>query len=448
MSYTPWSIGTIGGSTRLTAERECLYSFNTSFLEMIRGGLWVLQMDFLRRRFAVMFCSSFLLLASIAMAQGNEQPVTAPNQTNLASTDPTNDSLLSASSLYMKVRIAGPLKTGKLKPGDTVEGKLAQDVYAEDHEVFAAGSRVLLKVDRLGQRRRQPNDHWPWVVKAFTPRHEKYPVFSTASVVSAENHETALQVRMISLKNEREVRATKKSGHKAKEPKEELGPVLTLAADEPSSEPVSTAATVNAGPVTVAAGTPARIILLKDISASKNRSGDAVQARLLEPVRVGSTVLLPEGSTFRGEVVHSQKPRMLSRAGSVMLRFTTVSLPDGVSSPIAASIKGAELDQRSHTVIDPEGDMKGERPGKAWMLLNTGVTAGIAKEVDDGTQLLIEAIVSTATDASTAGVARIAATCASGIFMLTRHGRDVVLPKFTQMEIVFDRPASIPAATK
>lgn len=408
----------------------------------------MLEMDFLRRRCAAIFCSSLLLLVSVAMAQVNEQPIIVSNQTNPVSADPANDTVLPPSSLYMKVRIAGPLKSGKLKPGDTVEGKVSQDVYAEDRDVFAAGSRVLLKVDKLAQRRRQPNDHWPWVVKAFTPRHEKYPVFSTASVVSAEDHPTPLQVRMISLKNEREVRAAKKSGHKAKEPKEKLGPVLTLVADGPSLEPVATVATANAGPVTVAAGTPARIILLRDISASKNRSGDAVQARLLEPVRVGSTVLLPEGSTFRGEVVRSQKPRMLSRAGSVMLRFTAVSLPGGASSPIAASIKGAELDQRSHTVIDPEGDMKGERPGKAWMLLNTGVTAGIAKEVDDGTQLLIEAIVSTATDASTAGAARIAATCASGIFMLTRHGRDVVLPKFTQMEIVFDRPASIPAATK
>jgi hypothetical protein len=82
------------------------------------------------------------------------------------------------------------------------------------------------------------------------------------------------------------------------------------------------------------------------------------------------------------------------------------------------------------------------------MLINVGVTAGIAKEVDDGTQLVIEALVSTATDASTAGTARIAATCASGLFMLTRHGRDVVLPKFTEMSVMFDRPAPNPPASQ
>lgn len=79
------------------------------------------------------------------------------------------------------------------------------------------------------------------------------------------------------------------------------------------------------------------------------------------------------------------------------------------------------------------------------MLVNMGVTGGISKETDDAAQLLIEAIVSSATDVSTAGTARIAGACASGLFLLTRHGRDVVLPKFTEIDIMFDRPASLGA---
>ena len=90
--------------------------------------------------------------------------------------------------------------------------------------------------------------------------------------------------------------------------------------------------------------------------------------------------------------------------------------------------------------MDSEGQLQGERPGKAWMAINLGVTAGIAKEVDDGTQLVIEALVSTATDASTAGTSRVVGACVSGIFMITRRGRDVVLPRFTEMEISLDRP--------
>jgi hypothetical protein len=142
-------------------------------------------------------------------------------------------------------------------------------------------------------------------------------------------------------------------------------------------------------------------------------------------------------------VVKRTPPRWGSRAGSLSLTFTAVTLPGGNSVPIKASLVGAELDRGSHTRIDPEGQFHGERPGKAWMAINIGVTAGLAKEVDDGTQLIVEALISTATDASTAGAARIASSCISGIFLVTRHGRDVVLPRFTEMDIALDRPLSM-----
>ena len=80
------------------------------------------------------------------------------------------------------------------------------------------------------------------------------------------------------------------------------------------------------------------------------------------------------------------------------------------------------------------------------MLINLGAAIGIAKAVDDGLQLVIEAIVSTATDVSTAGVGRIVAAGISGVFMMTRRGRDVVLHPFTEMRIVLERPLSVPGS--
>jgi hypothetical protein len=196
-------------------------------------------------------------------------------------------------------------------------------------------------------------------------------------------------------------------------------------------------------PLTIAAGTQARVILMEGITASKSHPGDSVQARLVEPVYSGSTVVFPEGSVFEGKIVRRTPPRLPSRSGSVLLSFTSVTNPDGVSEPISASVVGAELDSRSHTTLNSEGQLKGERPGKAWLAINLGMTAGIAKVADDGTQLLIEALISSATDVSTAGSARIAASCVSAVLLLTRRGRDVVLPKFTEMEIIFDRPVSL-----
>jgi hypothetical protein len=207
--------------------------------------------------------------------------------------------------------------------------------------------------------------------------------------------------------------------------------------ESPSAEVDSTT------PATLPAGTHCKILLLGSVSASKSNPGDVVQARLLEPVLLDSKVVLPAGTVFEGKVVKKTPPRWLSRAGSLYLTFSEVTLPEGNRIPIAASLAGAELDERSHTRMDAEGRLRGERPGKAWMAINLGMTAGIAKEVDDGLQLVIEAIVSTATDASTAGTTRIISSCVSGIYLATRHGRDVVLPRFTEMDISLDRPVSL-----
>lgn len=383
------------------------------------------------------------------------------------------------SSVYVKVQLANRVKVSSLKTGDVIEGLLAQDVYSGNHELFPAGCPIHLTVDKLGRRQRVPNDHWPWVIKAFTPRHENYPTFHSATVTLPDGRQIPLRISLIFINREREVRARaikKKVAQSAAEAatqdadvsagpvplptqteskeegpaasaKKPAGAVLTLGAANPlealatSGESLSDSALP--GPVTLGAGTLAKIILLGGVSASNSRPGDSLQARLVEPVRLDSKVVLPEGTLLGGKVVSRTPPRRLSRAGSIVVVFTDLTLPGRTAIPMAASVTTTELDQRSHTKIDAEGKLHGDRPGKAWMAINLGVTAGIAKESDDAIQLIIEAIVSTATDVSTAGVGKLVATGASGLFMLTRRGRDVVLPKFTEMNIVLDRPLSL-----
>ena len=378
-----------------------------------------------------------------------------------------------SSSLYVKVQLSNPVKLSKLKPGDTIEGSLARDVYSSDRELFPAGSHVRLAVDHLEKRRRARNDHWPWVVNAFTPRHENYPVFKMATIAGA-NGESALQVSVISISRRREVHAQAKKKTPGQQAANETAavevsqsgglkgsgkmaaPVMVLEASEIGGEKPSIIGNKDAsssiaylsGEENLPAGTACKIILLGDVSASKSNPGDMIQARLIEPILINSQVALPAGSLIEGKVVKKTPPRWGSRAGSLSITFTGLTLPGGNLIPISASLAGAELDRRSHTRIDSEGQLRGEHPGKAWMAINIGVTAGLAKEADDTLQIIIEAIVSTATDASTAGVGRIVASCVSGIFMVTRHGRDVVIPRFTEMNIAFDRPVSVTKAAK
>ena len=351
------------------------------------------------------------------------------------------------SGLYLKVRLARPVRMSKLKPGDVVEGTLSRNVYAANQKVFASESGVRLTVDHLEKRKRTPNDHWPWVVNAFTPRKESYPVFKAATVTQ-DHTERSLQVSLVSVSRMRDVHAMAKKKKPGQGPSGESGavevspsnakkpatPTLVLEASsigDAESKPdgaqtIDSTEPEASRPEMIPAGTHCKILLLDGVSASKSKPGDAVRARLLEPVFVDSKLALPAGSLIEGKVVKKTPPRRLSRAGSLYFTFTELTLIEGKRIPITASLAGAELDVRSHTKMDAEGQLHGERPGKAWMAINLGMTAGIAKEVDDGVQLLIEAIVSTATDASTAGTARIVSSCVSGLYLATRHGRDVV----------------------
>lgn len=376
------------------------------------------------------------------------------------------------SFLYIKVQLEPGIKPASLKPGDLVEGKLIRNVYWRDKELLQARSPVRLVVDSLEKRRRAPNDHWPWALKVFAPRHEKYPTFRSAQVRLPDGRTMDLHVALLSIAKEVEVRAesrkksTKTTAGSAKTPdtivrassadksastakRQPPGLTANLQAfvntADFAAESGSQASLASGETITVPAGTQAKVILLDAVSASGNHAGDSFRARLIEPISVRSTFVLPAGSVLDARVAKAQKPRMMSRSGSLLLSFASITNPDGTATRIDASVAGVSLDRRSHTKVGPEGEMQGDRPGAAWTFLNLGVTGGLAKVADDGTQLILEAILSAATDVSTAGTSRIVSACVSGVFMLTRHGRDVVLPKFTEMDITFSRPVVLSA---
>lgn len=382
------------------------------------------------------------------------------HQAQTAATASGNDANYSASAYYVELELQKRVNVSALKPGDVVDGRLSRDIYSGDRELFPAGSPVHLTVAKLERRKREPNDHWPGVITLFTPRHENYPTMESATVSLPGGREVPLRVSLISIMNKSELHPPSKTRHSGANPNianqkqkgSTRGQTVILEATGLTPEMISTLAptqpasgtAIQTGPVKLDTGTRAQVVLLRSLSASKNRRGDSFLARVVEPVRLGSRIVLPEGSLLEGTVLKATPPRWLSRPGSLNLTFTGLRTPQGESGPITARLAGAEVDSRSQTRLDSEGGLKGGPPGKAWMLINLGVTAGIAKVTDDSLQLVIEAIVSTATDASTAGVTRIVAACTSGIFMVTRHGRDVVLPRFTEMDISFNRPFVVP----
>jgi len=357
----------------------------------------------------------------------------------------------SASPVYLTVQMDRRVRLSSLKRGDVVEGKLARDAYSAQGEVFSSGSSARLSVDHIEKRRRTDSGRWPWVVGVFTPRWQRFPVFSEARIAGVNDVVSTLPISVVKSGHEAEIVAPsskkkgKSPGEKATDnQKSKSGPQLLLETRDWEAGPnlLSAALPVPSTDAALAApaGTRCRILLLSEVRSSTSRANDPVRAVLLEPVVAEHQVVFPAGSVFEGSVIKAAPPRMLSRAGSISIAFLSIARPDGMKLPVASSVVGVEMDSASKARIDDEGRIHGGPPGLKWLLIDGGVSAGLAKVADDGTQLLLESIISTATDASTAGTARLAAMGVSGIFMLSRHGRDVRLPKYTEMTVTLDRP--------
>ena len=359
----------------------------------------------------------------------------------------------------------------KTAPGATLEGKLARSVFWRDTEVFPKGSPVRLVVDKIeSQKKACAVDDRPFVIHLFAPRHDLVARFRSVNVLMPGGVQVPLRATFIALAQREELRAetekpAAKGGDSAEceggrtprsKPQKSVAPLVLTLQVEPEGTTFPALAAARGGkpssgpescpePCTIPDGTRMPVALLQGVSAAKSPQGQSFQAVLLEPVRVGSAIAIPQGSVLVGVLAKRVPPRRLYRPGSLHLLFTRLALPNGAATAIAASPVAAEVDGGTHMTMDSEGRIHAQNPGKARFLLDFGVTGGISKVSDDTTQLIIEAISSTATDASTAGVARFAAMGATGIFLLTRHGRDVSLPPYTEIDVSLSRTMSVPS---
>jgi hypothetical protein len=362
------------------------------------------------------------------------------------------------------VQLDKAVKLSHLKPGDRLQGRVKRDVYSGDRRLIPSGSPVDLTVSKTERRRREPSDRWPWLVRLLAPRHVNYPSSLAAVVSLPDGSKLPMPASLASASHEVKLtaqarKATKLHGIREipranplhrKGSQSDATPTLLLVVERPlkdGSPSRDSGASPATTPENLAAGTVAHVVLLDGLRTSKSHTGDAFLARLTEPVRVGSRVVLPEGVLLQGRVIRSVPPRWLSRPGSLSLAFTQLRLPAGGTAAIVASPSGALVDRASGLRMDSEGVLIGGGPGKTRFLIDLGVAGGISKAADDSFQLVAEALISTATDASTAGSAKIVAAVLSGLYLVTRHGRDVFLPPYTRMEISFDRPALLPSCT-
>jgi hypothetical protein len=111
-----------------------------------------------------------------------------------------------------------------------------------------------------------------------------------------------------------------------------LGPVLLMVAASAAPETASPPTTPAAEPPLVAtpaapsltgdilpAKTVVEIMISGDLSSKTNKIGDMFTIRLAEPVKLGDRIILPAGTTGKGEVVHAARARWGGKAGEMIL---------------------------------------------------------------------------------------------------------------------------------
>lgn len=91
-------------------------------------------------------------------------------------------------------------------------------------------------------------------------------------------------------------------------------------------------------PITVPAGTTFSAELQNSLSSETSQIGDSFTAQLSSPLSAGGQVAVPAGSTVHGRVTDAKGLRKIGGRARLGVAFTSVTLPDGSSAPLAASL--------------------------------------------------------------------------------------------------------------
>ena len=190
-----------------------------------------------------------------------------------------------------------------------------------------------------------------------------------------------------------------------------------------------------------------RAYLQQTISSAKAKSGDTFHAYVAEPVlNAEHAVVVPEGSLLTGEITQAKPARSFGRQGRLRFHFKELKLPGGFSQPVEGTLAGVDSNKSANLQIDPEGGIQPQSQNRVVVPLLLTFLAGRALD-DDESQTLNNAAASNGFGivGRVVGIAASSRNVAAGIGIYgaalsiydlwLAHGRDVVFPKNTRVEI-------------
>ncbi len=168
---------------------------------------------------------------------------------------------------------------------------------------------------------------------------------------------------------------------------------------------------------TLAAGTSIEGALQSEITTEKAKPGDAFELTTTEPVVAGGRLVIPAGSTIRGEVLEAEGGGRIAGGAKLTLKFHELVLADGTSRAInceAFQLKGKSAGKESALEIGG-GAVAGGLVG--------GLLGG-KKDIAKG--------------------AAAGAVVGTGVALATK-GKQLVLPAGQKLKVTLSEPVTLPA---
>ena len=220
---------------------------------------------------------------------------------------------------------------------------------------------------------------------------------------------------------------------------------------QPVTLPQSQVAVSDPPPAVVNASNPetwsVHAILEHDLTSATAKSGDPVQALVVEPVYdKDRKLVVPEGATLIGKVSAAKAARSLGRNGKLRFTFQQVQFPEGFQRAVQGSLAGAATEKAQDLSLDAEGNITPRSQSSAIAPLLLTMLAGHALD-SDGNMTLQTGVASNGFGfvgrivGTVAGSRNLAAGIgfyAAGLSVydnFLHSGRDVVFPKDTRIEI-------------
>ena len=182
----------------------------------------------------------------------------------------------------------------------------------------------------------------------------------------------------------------------------------------------------------VPVGTRLPLVLHNGISTRNAHIGDPVYLETLFPILVNEHIVIPAGSYVSGEITATKRPGRVKGRGEIMLRLTTLILPNGYSVSLLATPSDESSGDADE--VSKEGKITGpsNKAGDAGtMVKTTGAGAGIGAITGGGKGAAIGAGAGAAVGLAT---------------ILFTRGPELQLPRGTTLDVALDRPLYLDAS--